>query len=228
MRNESAKEIKNARLQYLKKKLENLDKNSPDLWAAIGEYLGWRKPVSPTMLIQDGQVLTKGQELAEAMLKQYSRKEDEVNQALGEAEGDCLKLGRNLTKGNTGVFKFSKITKKEVEQQIQKVENKESFGHDRISYGYIKKMSEWIAGELTEIMNLSLEVKKYRKKWKVARVKPLYKGEGCDRQAPKSYRPVALLLGLSRIMEAILAAQLDKYQEAQLPTARDGLRSLPA
>ena len=68
--------------------------------------------MSPTMLIQDGQVLTKGQELAEAMLKQHSRKEDEVNQALGEAEGDYLKLGRNLTKGNTGVFKFSKITKK--------------------------------------------------------------------------------------------------------------------
>ena len=110
VRNESAKEIKNARLQCLKKKLENLDKNSPDSWAAIGEYLGWRKSVSPTMLIQDGQVLTKGQELAEAKLKQYSRKEDEVNQALGEAEGDYLKLGRNLTKGNTGVFKFSKIT----------------------------------------------------------------------------------------------------------------------
>ena len=71
-------------------------------------------------------------------------------------------------------------------------------------------MSKWIAGELTEIMNLSLEVKKYPKKWKVARVKPLYKGEGCDRQAPKSYRPVALLSGLSRIMEAILAAQLDQ------------------
>ena len=116
VRNESAKEIKNARLEYLRRKLENLDRNSTDSWAAVGEYLGWRKPVSPTMLIQDGQVLTKGQELAEAMLKQYCRKEEEVNQALGEAEGDYLKLGRNLTKGNTGVFKFSKITKKEVEQ----------------------------------------------------------------------------------------------------------------
>ena len=213
VRNESAKEMKNAKLEYLRKKLENLDRNSPDSWAAVGEYLGWRKPVSPTMLVQDGKVLIKGQELAEAMLTQYVRKEEEVNRALGEAKGDYLRVGRNMTEGNTGVFKFAKITKKEVEKQIQKVENKESFGHDKISYGYIKKMSKWIAGELTDIMNLSLEVKKYPKRWKIARVKPLYKGDGCDRQAPKSYRPVALLSGMSRIMEAILARQLDNYQE---------------
>ena len=62
-------------------------------------------------------------------------------------------------------------------------------------------------------MNLSLEVKSYPRTWKVARVKPLFKGEGCDRHAPKSYRPVALLSAISRIMEAILAKQLDQYQE---------------
>ena len=74
--------------------------------------------MSPTMLIPDGQVLTKGQELAEAMLKQYCRKEEEVNQALGKAEGYYLKLGKNLTKGNTGVFKFSKITKKRLSSRF--------------------------------------------------------------------------------------------------------------
>ena len=170
MRNEFAKEMKRAKLEYLRKKLENLDKNSPDSWAAVGEYLGWRKPVSPTMLIQDGKVLTTGQELAEAMLNQYARKEEEVNSALGEACGDYLKSGRKITKGNTGRFRFSKISKKEVEKQIMKVENKESFGHNKISYGFIKKMCRWISGELTEIINLSLEVRKYPKKWKIARV----------------------------------------------------------
>ena len=46
-------------------------------------------------------------------------------------------------------------------------------------------------------------------------MKPLFKGEGCERTAPKSYRPVALLSGMSSIMEAILAKQLDRYQEQQ-------------
>ena len=74
-------------------------------------------------------------------------------------------------------------------------------------------MCKLISGEMVEIMNLSLEVNRYPSTWKVARVKPLFKGEGCDRNAPKSYRPVALLSAISRIMEAILARQLDQYQE---------------
>ena len=93
------------------------------------------------------------------------------------------------------------------------MDNKESFGDNKISYRFIKKMSKWIVEELTEIMNLSLESKCYPERWKVVRVKPLFKGEGNTRQAPKSYRPVALLSAMSRIMEALLAKQLDQYQE---------------
>ena len=213
IRNIAAKKIKTAKLEYLKKKMENLTKNSPDAWSSVNEYLGWKQPMTPTKLVQDGKVITKGPELAEAMLKQYQRKEEEVQQSLGEASGNYLAAGRKLTSGNKAVFGFSKGTKEQVQKQIQKVDNKESFGNDRISYGFLKKMSKWIAKELTEIMNLSLEVKCYPECWKVARVKPLFKGEGSDRQAPKAYRPVALLSGMSRIFEALLAKQLDQYQE---------------
>ena len=55
----------------MKEKLENIRKNSSDSWVAVGEFLGWRKPVNPTMLVQDGNVLTGDQEMAEAMLEQY-------------------------------------------------------------------------------------------------------------------------------------------------------------
>ena len=44
-------------------------------------------------------------------------------------------------------------------------------------------------------------------------MKPLYKGDGCDRQAPKSFRPVALLAAVPRITESLLARQLDDFQE---------------
>ena len=212
-RNGAAKEIKKAKQEHFRKKLENLDKNSPDSWAAVGEFLGWRKPMTPTMLVQNGKVVNADQELSEVMLEQYKRKEVEVEAALGEANGDYLGEGRRLTCGNKAVFKFKKVTKQEVEAQIKKVKNKESFGHDKISYSFLKKMAPWISKEMKEIMNLSLEIGKYPGRWKIARVKPLYKGGGCDRQAPKSYRPVALLSAISRIMEALLAKQLDSYQE---------------
>ena len=215
IRNIAAKEIRGAKKEYLRKKLENLSKNSSDAWSAVDKYLGWKKPLAPTKLLQDGNMLTKGPELSEAMIKQYEQKEEEVQLALGEAREDYLAVGKKLTDGNKAVFAFTKVTKHDLEQKIKEVDNKESFGHDGISYGFIKKMMKYISLELTEIINLSLETKTYPKSWQIARAKPLFKGEGCDRTEPKTFRPVALLSGMSQIMEALLAKQLDSYQEEQ-------------
>ena len=95
--------MNNAQLKFLHNKHENLDKTSSDSWAAVGEYLAWRKPVLPTMLVQDGKVLTKGQELAEEMLLQ---KEEQVITALGEANRDYHRAGIKMTKGNRGGSSF--------------------------------------------------------------------------------------------------------------------------
>ena len=94
-------------------------------------------------------------------MEQYRRKEVEVEGALGKSQDDYLKEGRRLSHGNKKVFRFKKVTKKEVEEQIRKVDNKESFGRDKISYGFIKKMSPWIAEEMKEIMNMSLDIGKF-------------------------------------------------------------------
>ena len=118
VRNQASKEIKTAKREFLKKKMENLTKNSPDAWSAVNKFLGWKKPMTPAKLVQDGALLTKGKELTEAMLRQYRRKEEEVQQSLGEAKGDYLAVGRNLTAGNKAVFSFRNVTKKEVEEQI--------------------------------------------------------------------------------------------------------------
>ena len=139
VRNEVAKEMKVAEQEFMKKKLENLSNNSPDSWAAVGEYLGWRKPSNPTMLVQDDKILTGDQEIAEAMLIQYTRKECEVAQDLGMAKGDYLSESRRMTRSNRAIFEFRKVTEKEVRDKIIAVDNKESFGHDKISYGFLKK-----------------------------------------------------------------------------------------
>ena len=108
VRNIAAKEIKGAKLEFLRKKLENLSQNRADAWSAVDEYLGWKKPLAPTRLVQDGTVATEGPELAEVMIKQYERKEMEVQLALGEAKGDYLKSGRKLTEGNKSIFTFKR------------------------------------------------------------------------------------------------------------------------
>ena len=46
-------------------------------------------------------------------------------------------------------------------------------------------------------------------------MKPLWKGKGNDRKIPKSYRPVSLLAASARIMEALIAKQVDEYAESK-------------
>ena len=106
MRNEVTKKVRRAKQEYLKKNLQNLEKNSPDAWAAVGEHLGWRKPMAPMMLVQDGNVRSTGQEMADTMIKKYERKEKEVTQSLGPARDDYLEAGRRLIQGNKAVFSF--------------------------------------------------------------------------------------------------------------------------
>ena len=168
IRNQVAKEIKSAKTNFVKIKLNNLSQNSSTAWDAVNDYLGWKKPTAPTQLVQDGTVISEGPGLAEAMIKQYEKKEREVKQALGEAKDNYLAASRKLTAGNKAVFTWKKLTKKEVEKKISEVGNKESFGEDKISYGFLKKMSAWISQELTEIINLSLEIKVYPSRWKTA------------------------------------------------------------
>ena len=42
------------------------------------------------MVVQDGKAISTGQEMAQAMIEQYRRKEEEVNQSLGLAKDDYL------------------------------------------------------------------------------------------------------------------------------------------
>ena len=51
MQNKVTKCVWKAKQDNLKNCLENLKKNSPEAWAAVGERLGWRKPMAQTMLV---------------------------------------------------------------------------------------------------------------------------------------------------------------------------------
>ena len=51
IKKEVAKEIKSAEKDFIRKKLGNLSNNSLDSWAAVGEFLGWRKLLNPSMLV---------------------------------------------------------------------------------------------------------------------------------------------------------------------------------
>ena len=170
-------------------------------------------PGNRYMWVKQIEMATEPIGVAEAMVKQYMGKNLEVKQAIGKPSGDYLERVRRLTVGNCGKFTIEKVTEKQVRNMIRQVDKKGSFGIDLISYKDIKLLEKYVVKPLTELINLSIETGYYPRRWKTARVKPLWKGKGNDRNVPKSYRPVSLLAACARIMEALVARQVDEYAE---------------
>ena len=105
------------------------------------------------------------------MNEQYRRKEEEVAKAIGMKTGDYLTRTKDYGRKRKENFRFERIAEKKVMEKINRAKNKESFGEDEISYGFIKKMKGFIAKELTDIMNHSLKIGKFPTKWKISKVK---------------------------------------------------------
>ena len=214
-----ARLVKEGKKRHLHQGLRDQLSNSSSAWRGVKAHLGWDSQVGPKALgVKRGEakatvekLVTKPDEVAEAMVKQYEAKNEEVKEAIGHPAMDYLAKVRRLTAGNCGKFNFKEVKEKDVREAIQKVDDKESFGVDLISYGCLKKPIDYVTKPLTEIINMSIRIAKYPRCWTTARVKPIWKGKGNDKSEAKSFRPVALLPACGRIMEGLLAKQINKH-----------------
>ena len=72
-----------------------------------------------------------------------------------------------------------------------------------------------ITPALTHIINLSIQTSTFPTLWKHAKVIPLLKPGSEDQLMPKSYRPVALLSVLSKVLERAIFMQTVQYMNEQ-------------
>ena len=96
---------------------------------------------------------------------------------------------------------------------ISSLTNSSASGTDYIDTKTIKLSAGLISPALTHILNLYITSSTFPNIWKHAKVIPLLKSLDADTMLPKSYRPVALLPVLSKILEKVVFTQLVKYLE---------------
>ena len=80
-------------------------------------------------------------------------------------------------------------------------------GLDDIPNVLLKECAATIAKPLAHVFNLSLQSGCFPPAWKWAKIEPVYKKKG-DRSDPKSYRPIALLPCISKVLESLVREQL--------------------
>jgi Notch-like protein len=103
--------------------------------------------------------------------------------------------------------KYSKI--KEIEQIINSLKTKNSFGYDGISTKILKLSAPFISSPINYICNRMLSQGVFPYRLKYATVIPLHK-KG-DRRNMSHYRPVSLLTLFSKIFETVMPTRISSH-----------------
>ena len=88
---------------------------------------------------------------------------------------------------------------------------KTSSGHDNISNVLLKKLGRSVTTPLSIIFNKSLEEGVFPEDMKLADVVPLFKSK--DRNECTNYRPISLLLTISKLLEKVVYSRTYKFLE---------------
>ena len=116
-------------------------------------------------------------------------------------------------RGKLESFTFQEITFNQTVQLISKLENSTSFGTDSIDALAIKAAAVSLAPPIRHLINVSLTISVYANKCKLAKLVPLLKSSELDRLHPESYRPIAILPTVSKLVEKAAQIQLLTYME---------------
>ena len=101
------------------------------------------------------------------------------------------------------------MTVSEIEQLIKQLPSKSSHDHDEISNVLLKSLCKSISFPLCKIFNDSIMSGIFPEAMQQAKVIPLYNGKEMD--VRMNYRPISLLITISKILEKIIYKRLYSF-----------------
>ena len=109
-----------------------------------------------------------------------------------------------ITRNSNSIF-IAPTTNIEIEKLINALPNKKSSGFDNINNTLLKKIASDISPVLADVFNQSISTGLFPDIRKLAEVVPLFKTK--DRTLTENYRPISLLITISKILEKIVYKQ---------------------
>ena len=113
-----------------------------------------------------------------------------------------------------------------VKKAIRSMNNTRALGVDGIPVDFWKSCMRSLALPITYLVNASIQSGVVPALFKQAIIHPIYKGGSKDPMSPASYRPIAVLPALSKVLERIIYNQLSAHLEEHhlLPQEQHGFR----
>ena len=209
------KRIKTEKIRWEKLKLEQCKSDPGKMWSNVKGLLNWTSVLSPTKLFYNGVIETSPGKLASIMNEFYVDKVITIRENLPSSNKDPLEKLRHLRRNKMSVFSLQTVHPDVISKIIGGLKYSKATGFDFIDSYVLKLVKIEITPALTHIINLSIQTSTFPTLWKHAKVIPLLKPGSEDQLMPKSYRPVALLSVLSKVLERAIFMQTVQYMNEQ-------------
>ena len=190
-------------MQYFQSKCNQYKNNTKKLWELINKSIG--KTSNKNCIIDKIRVgnveHVEPKEIANELCNYYSNIGAKLANSIPPLKLDNQSYLKKITRNPKSLY-LTPTMRHEIIKIIDKLPNKSSSGHDNINNILLKNIKNQIAAPLERVFNMSLEQGIFPDLMKKAEVIPLYKGK--ERDLCMNYRPISLLLTISKILEKIM------------------------
>ena len=204
--------MRSNRQQFLHKKCTEYRQNGRKLWQLINRIIGKKSNKHNTIesLKIDNLIKYDSKSITNSFNDFFAS----VGSNLAKQQ-DCSPFElenylKDLNQHTHSMF-LSPTTTHEILTLIQNLRNKTSSGYDNINNLLLKQLAAHIAVPLEIIFNKSIEEGKFPESMKKADIVPLYKNK--DKQECSNYRPISLLITLSKLLEKIVYRRVYQFLE---------------
>ena len=216
---------RNAKKNYYIDQCINNRSNTAKLWRTINFVI--RKTQNKSEIIDKLKInnldVYKGELIAEEFARYFSNIGKEYATKMPKSKKDLNYYLNKIPRCEMSIF-LHPVTEAEVSKLIDKLEPKKSSGYDNINNVLLKELKQIVSRPLTTIFNNSMVEGIFPDKMKKAKVIPLHKGK--NRDETTNYRPISLLLTMSKILEKIMHVRVYKFlcDTKQLYASQYGFR----
>ena len=218
--------VRKSRITYLHHKCAEFRQDSKRLWQLVNTLIG--KETNKTHVIESirsGSLLKYDPYSITNTFCEFFATVGEKYAEKFKTKGDETTTYLDKIERNDKTLFLHPCTQNEVETLIQNLPHKKSSGHDNISNILLKKISQNIKCPLSIIFNKSMLQGKFPEAMKLADISPLYKSK--DQNECTNYRPISLLLTISKLLEKIMYKRTYNFleQTGQLYNSQYGFRT---
>ena len=221
LRNKSTKLMRQDKKCHFKNLYEKMEgqNNISGLYKSVRLQLGLKSGGPPQQLVVEGKILTAPKDIANEQLKYFKNKIIKLMASIPRPTEDPFKTLRLALEkwgdkaGERPVFSLQNVCAGETLAAINKLGNSSALSHDYIDSRAIKAAKDILTAPITYLANLSIQESKFARGWKCAKIIPIHKGKGTSRTLPKSYRPIAILPTISKIIEKLIHKQILSFME---------------